>query len=318
MFELFRQLDSTVSILCLGPAPDEITAEGWLRDVHSIAFAATSADGATGEPNSRVVSRMLTALSPGDGFDFVHADSVAIEPQDDVASVWSIDYAHLQSADDIALTFDLCIADLESERLSAAQQGRRAIRLPRSVSGEVSGADTRAYLGWWTEWTKDKAEYFTEVLNILARQNLAAKHNFLIGGPGAERVEIPPLLDNRAVANSELEYGIALRTLSLGLCPGLADKNDLATAVNLLNQGSATILSEHDTHNFEGRWAIPSVDSPEDSARFIDGWPTSSEDRDEDRYALTGTQRTRAAFCDDTDAMKRHVSTELDSLRRGF
>lgn len=259
------------------------------------------------------IHNAIDALTGGVPPAVVHFDGVMPDFPDVDGALRVFDTAHGVSKVPRLDGVDLVLAAVEDVRTAPAFDGLTAVRLPLLVDERPTRVGSGQMIGWPGPLGANELAEWGTLLGVMAVRGQRLETGLLLTSSAHGATEIPPL-HARAWARPE-HYGrqVAQRVLGLGVLPAAGDGRVLFDLCRLLSQRCPILTTSAVADRFEGRWQLPTCDTPERFAGQIDAWTSGR-----DSAALAeATDATRAAFVADQGAMTRYVVGIILSLLEG-
>ncbi len=262
-----------------------------------------------GVPSREADITLQAMQTPGgaEGYSVVHLDGVSLARPEGAAGLWVADAFDGQ----VAMTpdRDLAVAALETVRRDHAWVGYGAVRLPVCCDPVAFAGPPGQMVGWPAALSEASARGFGEVLRVLESRAARLTDGLLVPA----KVRVPGALkSNQAIADTD-HPSPGMRALGLAVLPGDTLDHHLHDVVSLIRRGRPVLTTPSIAAQFEGRWHLPTADSAEGLAGWIEGW---LDGRDVPYFIETAKQ-TQQVFFDDAVAMTAHAKANFEALLGG-
>ncbi|MEM7744517.1 MAG: hypothetical protein AAF409_12485 [Pseudomonadota bacterium] len=243
----------------------------------------------------------------------VHFDGVMPDFPDVDGALRVFDTAHDVSKVPCLDGVDLVLAAVEDVRTAPAFDGLTAVRLPLLVDERPARVGPGQMVGWPGPLGANELAAWAALLGVMAARGQRLEAGLLLTSSALGAMEIPPLHARAWARPEHYDRQIAQRVLGLGVLPAAGDGRVLFDLCRLLALRCPILTTAAVADRFEGRWQLPTCDTPEHFAGRIDAWTSGR-----DSAALAeATDATRAAFVADQGAMTRYVVGIIGSLLEG-
>jgi hypothetical protein len=105
----------------------------------------------------------------------------------------------------------------------------------------------------------------------------------------------------------------SFRALGLGVLPVQDADEHLLDLVQMIAKGRPVLTTDAVASQFEGRWHLPTADTAEGLAGWIEGWV----DGRDVSYFIDAAEKTRQAFSQDHHAMSSYAGNVVQAALGG-
>lgn len=310
MVRFYRFQDMAVDLMCLHPhsargAAYALDLAGIDRTAHVPIWSPPR-----GRDRARML-RLLDVMASAGGYSVVHLDRVDCPPRETETALWFYDtFDGSRGMPGSPAAYAIVFAALEHDRASLASQGAEAIRLPLGLTLTPRHRLKGPMIGWPRPLQTWRRRDWDGVLQAMASRGFSPAGGFLMGFDDGSLPAVPQLLRPVFKRLESERAGAARGSIGLGLFPGGEIGQDYAICLHLLAQGCPVLVGDQIAGGFEGRWRLPTANTPEEMARLADEWSGGAA-----RSWLTQLAvETWAALEEDTRAMTAYVGALLTGV----
>lgn len=302
MLDLYLGLGCQVDLLCLSPfrlpGHHAVSLPDGVRNLGVV--PAPAAPGGSG-PQADAVRAAISGLQPQNRYGIVHLDGARLPRATVPEAFWVAD-----AFDGNQITKknpDLVLAALEKVRSEHSAAVVEAVRIPASCCPDTSSGPPGAMVGWPGALSHPAQRSFRDILQVLNDRAVKIEGGIVL----PSSVRVPPALARYRAVAKESDRKAAFRALGLGVLPCLDAAEHLHDLVRAIAKGRPVLTTSVLAAQFEGRWHLPTADTAEELAGWIEGW---IDGRDVP-YFSEAAEETRRAFAEDSEAMWAHAGGVL-------